>query len=207
MFRMRSDAVAYGIAGILFGLIAGWIIGSQYESARRQPMSTATAATAAAPAAPQAQAPPPLDEAKVTAFRSAAEREPKNAAPRAQLGDLYFGSERFDEAVKWYEQALALTPDDVRVSSQLAMAYYYTNQTDRALQQLERATKVDPKHAETWLNLGFVRAFGKQDLNGAEQAWQQVIKLAPDTPEGQAAKRAIDSLKSAHPGGASSATP
>jgi tetratricopeptide (TPR) repeat protein len=168
-------------------------------------LSAATAA--AAPAAPQAQAPPPLDDAKVTAFRSAAEREPKNAAPRAQLGDLYFGSERFDEAVKWYEQAVALTPNDVRVNSQLAMAYYYTNQTDRALQQLERATKVDPKHAETWLNLGFVRAFGKQDLNGAEQAWQQVIKLAPDAPEGQAAKRAIDSLKSAHPGGAPTATP
>jgi tetratricopeptide (TPR) repeat protein len=202
---MKTDAVAYGIAGILFGLIAGWIIGSQYESARRQPLSAATAA--AAPAAPQAQAPPPLDDAKVTAFRSAAEREPKNAAPRAQLGDLYFGSERFDEAVKWYEQAVALTPNDVRVNSQLAMAYYYTNQTDRALQQLERATKVDPKHAETWLNLGFVRAFGKQDLNGAEQAWQQVIKLAPDAPEGQAAKRAIDSLKSAHPGGAPTATP
>jgi tetratricopeptide (TPR) repeat protein len=202
---MKTDAVAYGIAGILFGLIAGWIIGSQYESARRQPLSAATAA--AAPAAPQAQAPPPLDDAKVTAFRSAAEREPKNAAPRAQLGDLYFGSERFDEAVKWYEQAVALTPNDVRVNSQLAMAYYYTNQTDRALQQLERATKVDPKLAETWLNLGFVRAFGKQDLNGAEQAWQQVIKLAPDAPEGQAAKRAIDSLKSAHPGGAPTATP
>ena len=71
LFRMKTEAVAYGIAGIIFGLIAGWIIGSQYESARRQPMS---AATTAAPAAPQAQAPPPLDEAKVTAFRSAAER-------------------------------------------------------------------------------------------------------------------------------------
>jgi cytochrome c-type biogenesis protein CcmH/NrfG len=198
---MKSDGIAFGIAGILFGLIAGWIIGSQYESARRAPLS-ATPAAAAAPAAAQQPAAPPLDEAKVTAFRSAAEKEPKNAAPRTQLGDLYFNSERFDDSIKWYEQALALAPNDVRVNSQLAMAYYYTNQTDRALQQLERATKVDPKHAETWLNLGFVRAFGKQDLSGAEQAWQQVIKLAPDAPEGQAAKRAIDSLKSAHPGGA-----
>jgi cytochrome c-type biogenesis protein CcmH/NrfG len=163
---------------------------------------SATPAAASTPAASQQQAAPPLDEAKVTAFRSAAEKEPGNAAPRAQLGDLYFNSERFDDSIKWYEQALALTPNDVRVNSQLAMAYYYTNQTDRALQQLERATKADPKHAETWLNLGFVRAFGKQDLNGAEQAWQQVIKLAPDAPEGQAAKRAIESLKSAHPGGA-----
>ena len=199
---MKSDGIAFGVAGILFGLIAGWIIGSQYESARREPLSATQAAASAPAAAPQQAAPPPLDEAKVTAFRSAAEKEPKNAAPRAQLGDLYFNSERFDDSIKWYEQALALTPNDVRVNSQLAMAYYYTNQTDRALQQLERATKVDPKHAETWLNLGFVRAFGKQDLGGAEQAWQQVIKLAPETPEGQAAKRAIESLKSAHPGGA-----
>ena len=197
---MKSEGIAFGIAGILFGLIAGWIIGSQYESARREPLS-ATQAAAPAPAAAQ-QAAPPLDEAKVTAFRSAAEKDPKNAAPRAQLGDLYFNSERFDDSVKWYEQALALTPADVRVSSQLAMAYYYTNQTDRALQQLERSVKMNPKHAEAWLNLGFVRAFGKQDLNGAEQAWQQAVKIAPDGPEGQAAKRAIDSLKSAHPGGA-----
>lgn len=196
---MKSDGVAFGIAGILFGLIAGWIIGSQYESARRQPISTPPAAASAPAATSQA---PPLDEAKVTAFRSAADREPKNAAPRAQLGDLYFGSERFDDSIKWYEEALALTPDDVRVSSQLAMAYYYTNQTDRAVQQLERTVKMNPKHAEAWLNLGFVRAFGKQDLAGAEQAWQQALKIAPDAPEGQAAKRAIDSLKSAHAGGA-----
>src|SRR5215211_8910467 len=113
-FRMKSDGIAFGIAGILFGLIAGWIIGSQYESARRQPPS-ATQAAASAPAAAQQQAAPPLDEAKVTAFRSAAEKEPKNPAPRAQLGDLYFNSERFDDSIKWYEQALALTPNDVRV--------------------------------------------------------------------------------------------
>jgi tetratricopeptide (TPR) repeat protein len=203
---MKSEAVAFGVAGILFGLIAGWIMGSQYEAGRRQPLTASPAAAAAAPAPAASQA-PPLDEAKVTAFRSAAEREPNNAVPRAQLGDLYFGSERFDDALKWYEQALALTPNDVRVSSQLAMTYYYTNQTDRALQQLERSTKIDPKHAESWLNLGFVRAFGKQDLNGAEQAWQQVIKIAPEGPEGQAAKRALDSLRSAHSGGTSAATP
>jgi len=197
---MKSDGIAFGIAGILFGLIAGWIIGSQYESGRRQPLS-ATQAASPAPAAAQ-HAPPPLDEAKVTAFRSAAEKDPKSAAPRSQLGGLYFNAERFDDSIKWYEQALALTPDDVRVSSQLAMAYYYTNQTDRALQQLERSVKMNPKHAEAWLNLGFVRAFGKQDLTGAEQAWQQAMKIAPDGPEGQAARRAIESLKSAHARGA-----
>ena len=73
------------------------------------------------------------------------------------------------------------------------------NQPDKALDQFARSLKIDPAHAKTLLNVGIVKAFGKQDLDGATQAWQQVIKIAPDSPEGQAAKRALDSLQSAHP--------
>jgi len=59
--------------------------------------------------------------------------------------------------------------------------------------------ELDPTHIKTLLNVGIVKAFGKQDLAGAEKAWQQAITLSPDSPEGQAAKRALDSLRSAHP--------
>jgi cytochrome c-type biogenesis protein CcmH/NrfG len=193
---MKSESIAYAVAGILFGLIAGWIIGSQ--QARLRPGAPAAPSTQAA-AAPQA---PLLDENKVNAFRSVAEREPANAAPRVQLGNLYFDAERYDEAAKWYEEAIKLAPNDVDVSTDLGVAYYYTNQPDRAIQQLDRSLKIDPKHTKTWLNLGIVRAFGKQDLSGAEAAWQQVLQIAPDSPEGQAARRALDSLRSAHPAGA-----
>ena len=31
---MKSDAIAFGIAGVVFGLIAGWIIGTQQAGAR-----------------------------------------------------------------------------------------------------------------------------------------------------------------------------
>jgi len=50
--------------------------------------------------------------------------------------------------------------------------------------------------------MGIVKAFGKQDLAGASAAWQQVIAIAPDSPEAQAAKKALDGLEQAHPGGA-----
>jgi hypothetical protein len=53
----------------------------------------------------------------------------------------------------------------------------------------------------TFLYIGIVKAFGKQDLDGAMKAWEQAVALAPDSREGQAAKRAIDSLGSAHPPG------
>jgi superkiller protein 3 len=117
-----------------------------------------------------------------------------------QLGNLYFDAERYDDAIKWYAEALALTPKDVNVSTDLGVCYYYTNQPDKALQQFEKSLALDPNHAKTLLNVGIVRAFGKQDLAGATEAWQKVVKLAPEGPEGQAAKRALDTLQSAHQG-------
>jgi tetratricopeptide (TPR) repeat protein len=195
---MKSDALAFGVAGVLFGLIAGWIIGTQQASTRAVPAAAPSAA--AAPAGGGESRAALLDEAQVNALKSVAERDASNPKPRAELANLYFDAERYDEAIKWYGDALKLSPNDVNVSTDLGVCYYYTNQPDKALEQFAHSLKIDPKHAKTLLNLGIVKAFAKQDLDGASQAWQQVIQLAPDSPEGQAAKRALDSLRSAHPG-------
>ena len=163
----------------------------------------AAPAQASAPAPAGGAAPPTraavLDDTQVKALKSVAEREPSNAQARAQLGNLYFDAERYEDAISWYSEALKRDPKDVNVSTDLGVCYYYTNQPDKALAQFEQSLKLDPKHAKTLLNVGIVRAFGKQDLDGASKAWQQVIALAPNSPEGQAAKRALDSLQSAHP--------
>ena len=196
---MKSDGIAYGIAGIFFGLIAGWVIGTQQANQRPTPPASAQAAPAAAPAAGEQSRATVLDESRASALRTVAERETDNPKPRVELANLYFDAERYDDAIKWYEEALKLEPNDVNVSTDLGVCYYYVNQPDKALAQFERSLKIDPKHAKTLLNVGIVRAFGKQDLDGASKAWQQVIALAPDSPEGQAAKRALDSLQSAHP--------
>src|SRR3954451_6575016 len=107
---MKSDAIAFGIAGIAFGLIAGWIIGTQQATLNRAPAAPAAAAAPPPGRAPAAAAAPPpaggpaaavLDEQKVTAFRSVAEREPTNPKPRVELGNLYFDAEKYDDAIKW----------------------------------------------------------------------------------------------------------
>lgn len=199
---MKSDAIAFGIAGVLFGLIAGWIIGSQQAVARPPTAAAPVAQQAPASGAAGTSRAAVLDETQVTALKTVAGREASNATPRVQLGNLYFDAERYDEAIKWYEDALKLSPKDVNVSTDLGVSYYYSNQADKALAQFDRSLALDPKHAKTLLNVGIVKAFGKQDLDGAGAAWKQVIALAPDSAEGQAAKRALDSLQSAHPAGA-----
>ena len=196
---MKTESVMFAVAGVIFGLIAGWVIGAQ-QATLRAPAAAPAATNAAAPASEGGSRAASLDEAQVTALKSVAGREPSNAQPRVQLGNLYFDAERYDDAIKWYTEAQTLLPNDVNVSTDLGVCYYYTNQPDKALAQFDRSLKLDANHAKTLLNVGIVRAFGKQDIEGATQAWQKVLQVAPDSPEAQAAKRAIDTLQSAHPG-------
>jgi tetratricopeptide (TPR) repeat protein len=95
---------------------------------------------------------------------------------------------------------VGLDPKNPDASTDLGISYYYTGQIERALQQFEASLKINPRHTKTLLNKGIVLAFGKQDLAGGEQAWKQVVAIAPDTPEGQAARRGLEGLAAAgHP--------
>ena len=198
---MKLESVIYAIAGIFFGLIAGWIIGSQQASMAPRP--SAPMAESAPPPAPSGSvpgtpAPAILNDSQVQALRTVVDRDPKNAVARAQLGNLYYDAGRFTDAIKWYAEALALNPKDASVSTDLGVSYYYSNKPDQALAQFEKSLAISPTHTKTLLNKGIVLAFGKQDLKAAATEWQKVVELAPESPEGQAARRALEGIASAH---------
>lgn len=193
---MRKDSIFFGVAGVFFGLLAGWIIGSQQAGGQRSPEPAQQMAAQGGAAAEKP--PPPLDERRVADLTAAAERNVSDADSRVQLANLYFDAERFADAIKWYEAALKVDPRNPNASTDLGIAYYYTNQTDRALAQFDKSLAIDPAHTKTLLNMGFVRAFGKQDLEGAAKAWQRVIEIAPDSPEGQRARQSLEALRKAH---------
>jgi cytochrome c-type biogenesis protein CcmH/NrfG len=190
---VSKESAIIGVAGILLGLLAGWIIGSHQGSVPVGPARTETAT-----AAPQQQA-PPLDEALAARLKSNADGNPRDAATRVQLGNVYFDAGRYEEAARWYTSALEIEPRNVNASTDLGIAYYYMNQPDRALAQFDKSLAVDPRHSKTLLNVGIVRAWGKQDLEGAAEAWQRVIDVAPGSQEASRAKQGLDGIRAAHP--------
>jgi len=199
---VSKDSIGIGVAGVLFGLLVGWIIGSQ-QAPPAAPPPNAAAAASAQPANGQAagqQAPAPLDESRAAALAATAQRNPADEATRVQLGNMYFDAERYQDAVNWYQQALAIDPKDINASTDLGIAYYYMNEPDRALAQFDTSLRIDPKHAKTLLNVGIVRAFAKQDLRGAAEAWRKALDAAPPgSDEAKAAQQALDGVKAAHP--------
>jgi cytochrome c-type biogenesis protein CcmH/NrfG len=210
---MKKESVALGVAGVLFGFLAGWIIGAQQAPPAFAPAPAGQQAGAPEPSAggpsPQGrpEEAPKFDQAKVDALRQRATDNPKDAGVRAEIGNAYFDAERYPEAITWYEASLGLQPGNVEVSTDLGVSYYYANQSDRALAQFSRSLEIDPKHTKTMLNIGVVRAFGKQDLTGAATVWQQVVDLAPESAEGRAARRMIDAVRQAHPDTGTSGPP
>jgi tetratricopeptide (TPR) repeat protein len=191
---VKRESLAYLVSGTFFGVLVGWIIGSQQVGA---PVAAPPAAPAAA-AAPANQA-PVVDVQRAAELERRAKAEPRNAAVRVDLGDLYYDASRFDLAVPWYEAALTLDPKNVNVSTDLAVCYYNLNEVDRALAQIERSLAMDARHLPSLLNQGLIRAFGKQDLKGAAESWERVVQLAPDSVEGRRAKQGLDGLRAAHP--------
>jgi tetratricopeptide (TPR) repeat protein len=169
---MKPESLVYAAAGTLFGVLVGWILGAQQATMRAPTAPAAVAAdTQSQPASPapggQSQQPPQLDAAAVQQFMKQAAANPSSPAPKIALGNLYFDAERYPEAAQWYEDALRGDPKNADVSTDLGVSFYYMNQPDKALAQFDKSLQIDPKHVKTLLNVGIVRAFGKQDLTGA----------------------------------------
>ena len=191
---MKRDAVAFALSGTLFGLLVGWIIGSQQGASPPAPVAGASAPAASSSSSSAA----PFDATLAADLERQAETQPASAAVRVQLGNLYFDAERYDQAAPWYEAALKLEPGNPDVSTNLALSYFATTQVDRALAQLDRSLAIDPRNVKALFTQGVVRARGKQDLAGAAESWQRVVDVAPNSKEGQQAQQGLEAIRGAH---------
>jgi cytochrome c-type biogenesis protein CcmH/NrfG len=179
-----------GVAGVLFGVIVGYMLGVNQAPAGAAPVAAAVTATAAAaPAAGVA------DEHELQAYRNVLASDPKNVRANVELANRLYDAGRYAEAVPYYQQAFTLDPRNVSVSTDLATALYYSGRVDEAIAQFERSLSVDPKHGQTLFNLGIVKRDGKHDGKGAAEAWQRLLASNPDYPEAAKVRTMIEEVR------------
>ena len=175
-----------GIAGVLFGVIVGYLLGvSQRETG---PLPVAAAATAAAPAAV-------ANEQELQAYRTILASDPKNVRANVELANRLYDAGRYAEAIPYYQQAFAGDPANVNVSTDLATALHYVGRSDEALAQFDKSLAIDPKHGQTLFNVGIVRRDGKHDPKGAIAAWERLLGSVPDYADAAKVRTMIAELK------------
>ena len=193
MIGRHSDSVTpltivTGVAGVMFGIIVGYMLGVSQTSAGSTPVAAASAQTAAAPAAV-------ANEQELMAYRNVVTSDPKNVRANVELANRLYDAGRYPEAIPYYQQAFALDSQNVSVSTDLATALYYAGRADEALAQFDKSLALDPKHAQTLFNIGIVKRDAKNDPHGAIAAWERLLANAPDYPDAPKVRTMLTELK------------
>jgi cytochrome c-type biogenesis protein CcmH len=124
-------------------------------------------------------------EAMVGRLAQRLEQDPGNAEGWMMLGRSYYVMNRFPEAARAYERAVALMPDNADVLADYADTLAVGQNRSLAgkpLELVERALKVDPTHWKA-LALAGTAAFDRQDYAGAIAYWQRMKKTVPADSE------------------------
>jgi len=168
--------IVYAVAVMMVGGLAGYVISVQGGPAGPGAATTSAPESAAA-------ATPLVDESELRAYREILTRDPKNAQAAVKAGNLLYDARRYVEAIPLYQQAFALTPTDINLSTDLGTALWYAGRADEALAQYEKSLALDAAHAQTLFNVGIVRSDGKHDYRGAIAAWERLLKSNPGYPD------------------------
>jgi tetratricopeptide (TPR) repeat protein len=155
----------------MVGGMAGYVISVQGG----QPRSSSVAPTTAT----SGSGTPIVDESELRAYRDILARDPKNATAAVKAGNLLYDAQRYVEAIGFYQQAFALTPGDINLSTDLGTALWYVGRSDDALAQYEKSLALNATHAQTLFNVGIVRSDGTHDYRGAIAAWETLLRTNP----------------------------
>jgi tetratricopeptide (TPR) repeat protein len=111
------------------------------------------------------------------------------------LGNLYFDSGQAKEAIEAYGQYLILKPENPDVRTDLGIMYRALGDFDRAIEEFRKAAKSDPKHANSRYNIGIVLLHDKGDVKGAIKAWEEYLKIDPNSERAQRIRAQIENLR------------
>jgi len=120
---------------------------------------------------------------------------PNDADTIVKLGNLYYDSQAYPQAIENYEKALAIQPNNADVRTDLGTAYWYTGNADEAIASFEKALAIRPNHPGTLFNLGVVKWQGKKDPKGAVVAWEKLLQTNPAYPQKDQVQMLIERAK------------
>jgi tetratricopeptide (TPR) repeat protein len=109
-------------------------------------------------------------------LNKAAEIAPRDPAPLIQMGHLLMASKQFDEASKFYSQALVLNPSTSQALAGLVNIDLERKQPAQALRRVQEQLARVPANASLYTLLGQVE-FHNQDTGKAEEAFEKAVDL------------------------------
>jgi tetratricopeptide (TPR) repeat protein len=121
------------------------------------------------------------------------QQNPESVTLNIEMGNLLFDSDRYGEAVPYYQKSLSIDPKNISVQIDLAICYFNLQNLDRALVEMKKALDIDPNHPLGLFNMGIIY-YNLGDNDKAREYWQRLIAINPELTEAKKAQELIKSL-------------
>lgn len=181
--------------GIFAGFLGGYFVGASHsndDAPAIAAMAPAPAVPAGAPAMPK---PNPLEyQDRIAANLKIVAADPKNEKAWISLGNDYFDLEQAQSSVDAYAKALAIQPNNPDVLTDQGVMYRHLGATDKAIANFTQAGKLNPRHLQSFFNLGITYSQDKKDPQSAIKAWNKVIEIDPASAQAVQAKQLIATM-------------
>ncbi len=119
-------------------------------------------------------------QAKIIQLKDKINKTPKKATAKdyIDLANLYYDTQKYQNAITYYEQGLKLDPKNYDALTDLGASYFALKQNDKALEIFRQVTAEKPDQAMAWFNMGVVYQ-AKNDTPNMKFAWERFLALQP----------------------------
>ncbi len=102
--------------------------------------------------------------------------DPDMPEANCNLGSIFFSRGQYEQSVIHFRKAVQQKPRNLQYRYRLAMAYYYSSQTDFAIQEFKNSIKVDRLFAKGYLGLAMAY-HRKGDIPKAMENYKRAFEL------------------------------
>jgi len=202
---MRKDNAIFFAGGLVFGLLLGYFVfaavsqttGGSSPAGVASPVGS-LGATGMGGATSQQMSRRVLDPQEVAALQNMIEQNPDDNESRVRLGNLYLESGHDDQAAPLFREALEREPSNNHARLHMAQALANLGRLDEAVAEYDAVLANEPGNPQALLGLGRVRLYAQQDITGGLEAWEELMRVAPNSREAESIRDELEALKSAH---------
>jgi tetratricopeptide (TPR) repeat protein len=175
---------------LLVGLLGGFLIFSISSVGKNQQQASTIPAGSGSP----------TDYAtRIAEAEKIVARDPKNLNAWLSLGNDYFDTEQTQKAIHAYGKVLEIEPNNPNVLTDQGAMYRKIGWYDKALENFEKAQKLDPKHLQSLYNIGVVYSVDMKQPEKSGPIWKKYLQLDPNSPTAMQIKSMMLSPPPAQP--------
>jgi cytochrome c-type biogenesis protein CcmH/NrfG len=147
--------------------------------------------------APATQAPsqtPVFDQEHYGHLLERVQANPDGFAENLDMGNFLFDSNRFEEAIGYYDKAIQSNSKAADVIVDAGVCYFNLNQFNKAKIYFENALSADDTHVNALYNMGIVSA-RLGDMQEMQKFWTKLVEVAPGSQQAQTAQQMLDDMQ------------